>query len=639
MAGDPAPNTDTEPAQDASALPLARRLAPGSDALADSLRRFRRLWSSAPQLRMPMVAWFDPLQLARTGLATLVSQLVGRRSDARVTLALAAREREYYDYTRRATPDAVSPAGDALRDELWLDYLCDTGDGWNSTYAIAYAAAQPTLEAAAPDGTRHTTRRADVLVFGGDQVYPAPSREEYERRLVVPYGCASGTAGPPAASAPDVYAIPGNHDWYDGLSAFTRLFCTDVGGRWLGGWRTRQARSYFALRLPGRWWLLACDSQLQSDLDTPQIEYFREIADRHMQRGDRAVLCLSEPTWIYAHKYRRLGGRYDETDLLYLREEIFAPRGIDVTVFLAGDLHHYRRHEEIGARAGAPPIQKITAGGGGAFLHPTHDEDVSRISEAAPVAGAAARDFALRRAWPPPRESWRLTFGNLWFALRNPTFGIVTALVYTLTAWLFAAAVQYRDAPDPATALRYTRDAVVASPGLALWLAAVAGAFVLFTDTRSTLYKVLGGLVHAATHGAALFWLAWGVGRALARVLPPDSPFAFAIGGGTIFAGAWLAGSAIVGLYLLVSLNLFGRHSEEAFSALRVQDWKHFLRLQFRADGGLTIHALGIVRVPRRWRARSAADASPSDVQPAEPLVVEMIEPPIVVQASSRAPA
>ena len=48
--------------------------------------------------------------------------------------------------------------------------------------------------------------------------------------------------------------MPGNHDWYDGLKAFRRLFCT---GRSIGAWRTRQERSYFACRLTHGWWLLA----------------------------------------------------------------------------------------------------------------------------------------------------------------------------------------------------------------------------------------------------------------------------------------------------------------------------------------------------------------------------------------------
>jgi len=72
-----------------------------------------------------------------------------------------------------------------------------------------------------------------VLVFGGDQVYPSPSREEYQRRLVAPYAAAFGDDT--TSERPHVYAVPGNHDWYDGLSAFTRLFCSDIGGRRFAG--------------------------------------------------------------------------------------------------------------------------------------------------------------------------------------------------------------------------------------------------------------------------------------------------------------------------------------------------------------------------------------------------------------------
>jgi hypothetical protein len=50
-----------------------------------------------------------------------------------------------------------------------------------------------------------------------------------------------------------------------------------------------------------------------------------------------------------------------------------------------------------------------------------------------------------------------------------------------------------------------------------------------------------------------------------------------------------------------------------------------------RADGELTIYPIGIDRVPRRWRDRREDDASPSLVQPAEPLRVRLIEPPIRV--------
>jgi hypothetical protein len=79
----------------------------------------------------------------------------------------------------------------------------------------------------------------------------------------------------------------------------------------------------------------------------------------------------------------------------------------------------------------------------------------------------------------------------------------------------------------------------------------------------------------------------------LSRVLLPYWGFGrFALDALLIGVGAWVFGSVIVGLYLLVSLNVFGRHSEEAFSSLRIEDYKHFLRLHVAQDGTLTIYPI-----------------------------------------------
>jgi hypothetical protein len=465
-------------------------------------------------------------------------------------------------------------------------------------------------------------------------VYPTPSREAYHRRLIVPYQQAFGDARP--AEPPHVFAIPGNHDWYDGLTAFWRLFCSGFGGRHFAGWRTRQHRSYFALKLPHGWWLIGSDGQLQADIDAPQIEYFRGIADRHMQPGDRVIMCLAYPSWIHAHKYRGLGGHLDETDLLYLRSEVFGRRGVTMDVYLAGDNHHYRRHEEIDPRRPEAPVQKITAGGGGAFLHPTHDEDVSRIEEVFVARDQQPRAFALKASYPDPRVSQRLTFGNLLFVLKNPAFGLVPAAIYVFTAWLVSATMAVP--PQPASvsdAFELTRLAFVRNPALILWVGTITMALVLFTDTHSRIYKWIGGLTHAAAHWACLFALGWG-SMLLARLLLPYWGFGrFALDALLIGAGAWIGGSIIVGLYLLVSLNVFGRHSEEAFSALRIADYKNFVRLHIARDGALTIYPIAIPRVPRAWRPRREDDESPSLLVPDEPLRPTLIEEPVVLRAPS----
>ena len=587
---------------------------------------------------MPMVGWFDPGQLFRTGFKSIVSLFVGEQSDRRIIQALASRRHEYYDHTIRYTEGrrGLVPHRNRLRDELWLDFISDTGDGWNSTYAIAYAAAQRSLSVRGNPAAVELPR-ADVLVFGGDQVYPSPSREEYQRRLVAPYAAAFGDDA--TSERPHVYAVPGNHDWYDGLSAFTRLFCSDIGGRRFAGWWTRQRRSYFVLKLPHGWWLVGSDGQLQSDLDVPQIEHFREIVGKHMRAGDKVILCLSVPVWIYTEKYRTTGRVFDETDLIFLREEVFARHGVDVKVYLAGDLHHYRRHEETAATAGhGAPVQKITSGGGGAFLHPTHEEDVSFLAEDAITEASQPRVFALKTAYPDMRRSARLTWQNLTFLSRNPRFGIVPAIVYLLTCWLVGASVGDAVPRTPWQALRITLDAFGANPGLALWIVALVGSILAFTDTHSRTYRVIGGLAHCAAHLTAMFYVGWGARLFADQFLPADNILRSLTTGSAIFFGGWAAGSIVMGLYLLISLNVFGRHSEEAFSGLRIEDYKHFLRMHIDRTGALSIWPIKIERVPRRWRDRAAGDTTPSRVVPDEPLQPALIEPPIVVppRAGSR---
>jgi hypothetical protein len=79
-------------------------------------------------------------------------------------------------------------------------------------------------------------------------------------------------------------------------------------------------------------------------------------------------------------------------------------------------------------------------------------------------------------------------------------------------------------------------------------------------------------------------------------------------------------------------LNFFGRHGNEAFSSLAVEDWKNFLRLHINEQGDLTIYPIGIRRVPRKWKAsrdKTGPELESADPDASEP---ELIEPPIVMQ-------
>src|SRR5258705_13793361 len=94
---------------------------------------------------------------------------------------------------------------------------------------------------------------------------------------------------PPPEGTPALYALPGNHDWYDGLSSLLRLFARN-GREEIGGWCSRQSPSYFAIRPPQRWGLLAVDTQFGAYIDQPQLDYFHKAAGQ-IQPGGKIILC------------------------------------------------------------------------------------------------------------------------------------------------------------------------------------------------------------------------------------------------------------------------------------------------------------------------------------------------------------
>lgn len=532
-----------------------------------------------PETRRPMVGWFDPGPLLVTGFNVLVSTLFGRHSDYRLIEAIAAGgSDEIYDCTK---------SGEEERDELWLDYIADTGDGWNSTYAIAYWCSRPELSLRTSFGAAHETRSGDVLLFGGDQVYPAASHRDYYERLVKPFETARNYSRPPE---PEVFAIPGNHDWYDSLVSFSRLFCSE---RWFQGWRTRQKRSYFALLLPKRVWLIGADVQLGSDIDALQIRYFKQVATQ-MAAGDRIIICTAEPHWVFASNYHELDPEYNENNLRYF-EKVLEGSGASIVAYIAGDLHHYRRH------ANAAGVQKITAGGGGAFLHPTHAPDSSRLEGG----------FDLRSAYPKEPVSRRLTWRNLRFPLINPRFGLAMGSLYGLLGYFWNQG-----------------QGVLLGP-----LVLILG-FILFTDTHSFWYKRLAGTMHGLAHATAAWALLTGIRTLGTQLGITHGLAAEAFSGTLMFVAGGLVGPFLMGVYLLVSLNVFGRHSNEAFSSLRIEDYKNFLRLHIARDGSLTIFPIGVERVPRRWKETGSTSPYEPQLEPDDPKATppHLIEPPVVVK-------
>src|SRR5215470_6943713 len=104
--------------------------------------------------------------------------------------------------------------------EVWIDFVADTGDDHDVSLAVGRMLfAEYALSGDQP----RRLPRGDILVFGGDVAYSASTAYELERRLLRPWNhVLHGKAEDGRRRV--VLGIPGDHDWYDGLDGFGRLF-------------------------------------------------------------------------------------------------------------------------------------------------------------------------------------------------------------------------------------------------------------------------------------------------------------------------------------------------------------------------------------------------------------------------------
>ncbi|PWR10505.1 metallophosphoesterase, partial [Micromonospora acroterricola] len=526
------------------------------------------------------VPWLAPFLLISTGIRTLLAMLFGAYLDKR-ELQNAFGDGVF----RQAGPDGG----------LWLDYVADLGDGFNATYSVAYLLAQPELTV---DG--HRLPRAQTLVMGGDQVYPSAAYASYEDRCKGPYQAAlPGT--PP--ERPTLFAVPGNHDWYDGLTAFLRLFVRSRD-RHFGGWGTGQSRSYFAVELPANWWLLGVDDQSGSYLDDPQLAYFDEVA-RRLGPESKVIIAAPAPTWVKAADHPTA---YDSID--YFVRTIIAPTGARVRLLLSGDLHHY-------ARYAGPDRQLITCGGGGAYLYPTHklperievpprDTLARRASRAEPYDLVARYPDAARSR----RYGWGI-FPRLPF--RNPGFTTLLGTLHTLLMLAMAGtAANWADT---------TEQRLFTVPLVVMLLVTVLAA-ALFAKPPSASGKrharhwILGvshGLAHVGLAAAGTWaWLA----------LPfYDWPWPLPVAAAAVLYGpvSGLLASQLVAAYLLVA-GSFGVNVNELFAGQGIEDSKSFLRVRIDPDGTLTIYPVAVDRVARDWQVNPDQTPTASWLTPKTPL-------------------
>ena len=549
-----------------------------------------------------MVNWYDPKQLAFTSVKTVLSSVFGNFADRRELQAALDQDCKPFDYSKK--------------EALWFDYISDLGDGFNSTYTIASLLAREQLELRGK-----ALKRGDVLIMGGDEVYPTPENIEYDNRLRGPYTAAFQKA----IERPDVFAIPGNHDWYDGLTNFLRLFTQK---RSLGNWKTQQNRSYFALKLPYDYWVIAIDIQLNADIDFPQICFFKKIAKEHFNPNSKVILCTSEPSWVYKS--------FDTKNNSFDRLQFF----IDRVLLGQGEKDYEEKNKSVNIEAvkdEAKPCHFITAGGGGAFMHPTHT-----LSEE--IIGTHERKAELKKTFPSKSSSAKLSLLNLAF----PFFSL-TMLFFFGTYNVFTTWILQTKSTEGKSLMEKLSEFNLFDGELSQFLGVISSnllhfpsalflnlllfvGLILFTDTSSGKKKLnyIAGVVHGLLHVINFYFLLWLFSYLNLNVWGFDVNQGKQIALFTaemIMMGGFIS-CLIFGLYLTISVSLLKNHITEASSSYRWEGYKNFLRISVTKEG-LTIYPIGVKKVVSNWKA-VGTEKNPRFE--GGPINYELIEDPIFIK-------
>lgn len=584
----------------------------------------------------PMVSWFAPGMIFQAAVKAAVSSLFGNYADKRemeavLDLRLPATEAKEIEDLHESFKKEK---------ELWFDFISDTGDGFNSTYSVAVTAAADKLKVLLASGQMKELFRGKILFLGGDQIYPTPTVEGYDQKFRTPFAKAFPKKEDPNDCA-HMYAIPGNHDWYDGLGAFLKVFCQK---RWTGNWATHQRRSYFAVPLPYNYWVWATDVQLASDIDEPQKQYFKDVAKNKMKQDDKVILITAEPAWIYHELYPE-SKSYERLQFFiqtYITEDKSECIGqtFDLVAVLTGDLHHFSHYCSTES---AKPLHYIGAGGGGAFLHLTHNlperlqavedsnaQDVKRLVESSAVAKDRLRETNIRKQviFPEKTISQQMIFRNLLFFVRNVGFSFFTGILYLVVYWLIqsktyelvqgssndASVTNYMRKIDGAgfgLFLETTGRILIHTPSCFLLVALFVAACAAFANMHPGKMKMWWwGLLHGMLQCFCIFLTFWALANLhhYSRIEEAFFSWEKCLIAAEVFAVGFLLGGMIMGFYFVLSNFIFDFHIDEASTALRHPHYKCFLRMHLDKEA-LTIYPIGIRKVTTNWQIKQTEDS------------------------------
>jgi uncharacterized membrane protein HdeD (DUF308 family) len=274
----------------------------------------------------------------------------------------------------RIRPDGVDGSGD-----FSFLVIGDPGEGDASQYSLT-------------SRLQKLGMHDDVkfLVVSSDVIYPAGSMQDYEANFYLPF---QGNRKP-------IYAIPGNHDWFDALEGFNANFLepmaartaiaarveTDLGlttttARRIDRLTTEAARLrrlyavnvgtqravFFELQTAD-FALLAIDTGILRTVDQRQWAWLERALDR--SRGKFTMAIVGHPRFAAGLDIPQIAEGHnvsDSTKQFAALYQLLAHHGVRIA--MAGDTHDFEYYREKISRDGTTrTMHHFVNGGGGAYL-------------------------------------------------------------------------------------------------------------------------------------------------------------------------------------------------------------------------------------------------------------------------------